>query len=288
MNTKIYGEGATRVGVRQITPSIYWICHCAGSCAEKLNKGFARDFARLHPGFDPEANDIIYSSYLFLDEKTFLIDTLGPAQHHTVLEALADILGERTLDYLWISHTELPHAANTAAIQRAYPGMQVLTVGGHDHYAVHGFADARILNFGETVELGEHTIRVIEPVFVDHALTQWLYEEKTGFLCAVDWGLNAHNEHQCFRFMDEMAEFGYTPDRFRDDVAVTNRVVFGWIRWAEPDEVRRRIETFYASYDIRIFAPSHTQVIRKNVPEYLEALKEAMCMAAAADYELVV
>lgn len=288
MNIKIYGDAASRVGVRQITPEIYWICHCAGGHAAKLNRGFAEDFARIHPGFDPEANDIIYSSYLFLDEKTFLIDTLGPAQHETILEALRDLLQGRSLDYLWISHTELPHAANTMAIQRAYPNVEVLTVGGHDHYAVHGLGDARKLNFGETVSLGEHTIRIIEPVFVDHALTQWLYEEKTGFLCPVDWALNAHNEHQCFRFMDEMEEVGYSPERFRNDVSVTNRVVFAWLRWADPADIGDRIERFYNTYDIRIFAPSHTNVICKNVPEYLAALKEAMCMAAAADYELAV
>lgn len=282
MTMKLYGDGASRVGVREITPSIYWICHCAGEHACELNRGFAAEFARLHPGFDPDANDIIYSSYLFLDEKTFLIDTLGPAQHETILEALADLLGDRTLDYLWISHTELPHAANTATLQRAYPDLEVLTVAGHDHYAVHGLGDARLLEFGEKISLGEHTIQVIEPVFVDHALTQWLYEEKTGFMCPVDWALNAHNPHQCFRFMDEMEEVGYSAQQFGNDVAVTNRVVFAWIKWADPEDIAARIDRFYETYDIRIFAPSHTQVIRKDVPKYLAELKRAMCEAAAA------
>lgn len=277
MKTKIYGDGASRVGVRQITPSIYWISHSAGA-----------DFARLHPGYDPSANDIIYSAYLFLDEKTFLIDTLGPAQHQTMLHALNDLLAGRALDYLWISHTELPHAANTAAIQRAHPGVELLTVGGHDHYSVHGLADARQLNYGETIALGNHVIRTIEPVFMDHALTQWLYEETTGFLCPVDWALNSQNEHQSFRFMDEMEELGYSPEQFARDVSVTNRVVFAWLRWADADVIAEAIDRFYSTYDIRIFAPSHTNVIRKDVPTYLAALKDAMCMAAAADYELLI
>ena len=282
MTMKLYGDGRSRVGVRKITPSIYWICHCAGEHACELNRGFASEFARLHPGFDPDANDIIYSSYLFVDEKTFLIDTLGPAQHETVLEAVRDILDGRPLDYLWISHTELPHAANTAKLKQAYPDMTVLTVGGHDHYSVHGLGDARLLNFGDTLSLGKHTIRVIEPVFLDHALTQWLYEETTGFLCPVDWALNAHNPDQCFRFMDEMEEVGYSAQQFGDDVAITNQVVFAWIKWADPDDIATRIDQFYASYDIRIFAPSHTQVIRKDVPKYLKELKRAMCEAAGA------
>ncbi|NSY40903.1 FprA family A-type flavoprotein [Leisingera sp. ANG59] len=287
MTVKLYGDGADRVGVRQITPNIYWICHCAGKEAARLNRGFASDFARVNPKFDPNANDIIYSSYLFLDEKTFLIDTLGPAQHKTVLAALRDLLDGRSLDYLWISHTELPHAANTAAIRRAYPQVEVLTVGGHDHYEVHGLGGARQLDFGDRVELGQHSIEIIEPLFVDHALTQWIYEHNSGFLCPVDWALNAHNQHQCFRFMDEMEETGYSAERFGHDVSITNCVVFAWLRWADPDQIVESIDNFYAKYDIRIFAPSHTNVIRENVPRYLAALREAMRVAVTREHDLV-
>ena len=46
-----------------------------GKDAAKFNDGFAADFAKLNSLLDSEANDIIYSSSLFLDEKTFLIDT---------------------------------------------------------------------------------------------------------------------------------------------------------------------------------------------------------------------
>ena len=105
MNKPVYGEGPSRVGVRQITPKIYWICHCIGKGVEHYNGGFASEFAKVNPALDPTANDIIYSSYLFLDEKTFLIDTLGPWQHGTVLEALTDLLDGRKLNYLWITAT---------------------------------------------------------------------------------------------------------------------------------------------------------------------------------------
>jgi len=64
MNLKRYGEGASRIGVRQITPEIFWICHCAGKEAAKLNRGFAEDFTRINPHFDPQANDIIYISWM--------------------------------------------------------------------------------------------------------------------------------------------------------------------------------------------------------------------------------
>ena len=287
MSTKIYGSGISRVGVREITPKLYWICHCIGKDAAEHNGGFAADFARINPNFDPQANDINYNSYLFLDEKTLLIDTLGPAQHETILEALADLLEGRSLDYLWISHTELPHAANTSGIRRAYPELEVLTVGGHDHYEIHALGDAKKLDFGDTIDLGEHVVEIIEPLFLDHALTQWLYERNTGFLCPVDWALTAQNEQQSFLFMDEMEQDGYSPEQFMHVVSITNCVVFAWLRWADPDEVAGAIDAFYRNFDIRIFAPSHTNVIRQDTDKYLAALREAMRRAVTADYNLV-
>ena len=43
------------------------------------------------------------------------------------------------------------------------------------------------------------------------------------------------------------------------------------------------IDKFYETYDIRIFAPSHTNVIRKDLPRYMESLREAMRMAITGD-----
>ena len=121
MDIKIYGNHTSRIGVRNITPKIHWLCHCIGEGAAEINGGFAADFARVNPILDPDASDIIYNSYLFMDEKTLLVDTLSPGQRDNMLQALDELLNGRSLDYLWISHTELPHAGNVEAIRRAYP-----------------------------------------------------------------------------------------------------------------------------------------------------------------------
>lgn len=87
--------------------------------------------------------------------------------------------------------------------------------------------------------------------------------------------------------MDEMEEAGYTPDQFMNNISITNCVVFPWLRWADPDQVGEIIDAFYATYDIKIFAPSHTSVIRKDVPQYMAALSEAMRRAVTNDYDIV-
>ena len=59
MSKSVYGEGPSRVGVRQITSKIYWICHCIGKRAEHYNGGLPSEFAKVNPALDPTANDII-------------------------------------------------------------------------------------------------------------------------------------------------------------------------------------------------------------------------------------
>ena len=54
--------------------------------------------------------DIQFSSFLFVDKKSAIIDTLGPMQRTHLMEAVDYVLDGRPLDYVWVSHTELPHA----------------------------------------------------------------------------------------------------------------------------------------------------------------------------------
>ena len=69
-------------------------------------------------------------------------------------------------------------------------------------------------------------------------------------------------------------------------MSTTNRLVFSWLRWADPEETVAAIDKFYETYDIHIFAPSHTNVIRKDLPRYMESLREAMRMAITGDIQL--
>ena len=85
--------------------------------------------------------------------------------------------------------------------------------------------------------------------------------------------------------MDEMEEVGYSAEQFKQEVSTT-----GWCFRncaGRPEETVAAIDKFYETYDIRIFAPSHTNVIRKDLPRYLDSLREAMRMAITGDFHLV-
>ena len=69
---------------------------------------------------------VSYNSYLLLDEKTVLFDTVDKAVYETFFENLEQALGGRALDYLVISHMEPDHAATVEGLLLRHPETRIL------------------------------------------------------------------------------------------------------------------------------------------------------------------
>ena len=69
---------------------------------------------------------VSYNSYLLLDEKTVLFDTVDKAVYGVFLENLAHELGGRPLDYLVVHHMEPDHAATLELVLQRYPEATVI------------------------------------------------------------------------------------------------------------------------------------------------------------------
>jgi flavorubredoxin len=69
---------------------------------------------------------VSYNSYLLLDEKTVLFDTVDKAVYETFFENVAHGLNGRSLDYLVISHMEPDHAATVESLLLRYPGVKII------------------------------------------------------------------------------------------------------------------------------------------------------------------
>jgi flavorubredoxin len=69
---------------------------------------------------------VSYNSYLLLDEKTVLFDTVDKAVYETFFENVAHGLNGRSLDYLLISHMEPDHAATVESLLLRYPGVKII------------------------------------------------------------------------------------------------------------------------------------------------------------------
>ena len=289
MEVKVFGEGIERVGVRAITDNIYWVTHCLGDHAREYYLNYFEMLPNADEYTGQRVVDYPFSAFLILDEKNLLIDTGAPTQRENTMRAIEHLLGERTLDYIWISHMELPHAGNAVPINRRYPHAQLVTAGGGDqYYTLHGLTKALQVSPGDVLELGRHTLEMIDPVFLDHGFSQWAYERHSGMFVSIDWAHNLHEpaKGQCFQFLDEMMAGDYTPELYVDDVRINAWYQFPWLAFTDPDEIAAAVDRVFEEYDVRIFAPSHGNIIRKDVQNYVGYIREGMRQAAEMPFYL--
>lgn len=71
-------------------------------------------------------NGVSYNSYVILDEKVAVMDTVDRRRSDEWLHNLAEVLGERRPDYLIVQHLEPDHAGTIAMVMERYPEMEVV------------------------------------------------------------------------------------------------------------------------------------------------------------------
>lgn len=98
---------------REVADGLYWI----GANDRRLS---------LFEGVYEVPRGMSYNSYLLLDEKTVLFDTVDKAVSEVFFENLEHLLGERTLDYVIVHHMEPDHSATLAQLLLRYPQVRIL------------------------------------------------------------------------------------------------------------------------------------------------------------------
>ncbi len=108
-------------------------------------------------------NGISYNSYVILDEKVAVMDTVDARKTDEWLANLDSALGGRDVDYLVVSHMEPDHASNIQALAEKFPGMQV--VGNAKTFSmISQFFDIDLtgrsmtVKEGDSLSLGSHTL----------------------------------------------------------------------------------------------------------------------------------
>ena len=127
----------------------------------------------LFEGQYPVPNGIAYNSYVILDEKIAVMDTVDQNFTHQWLDNLSAVLAGRTPDYLIVQHMEPDHAANVDKFLELYP--EAVVVASAKAFAMmKGFfgtdyADRRmVVGEGDTLCLGVHTL-----TFVTAPMVHW-------------------------------------------------------------------------------------------------------------------
>lgn len=72
-------------------------------------------------------NGMAYNSYVIMDEKIAVMDTVDANFTHEWLDNIQEVLGSRRPDYLIIQHMEPDHAANIANFMNAYTDTTIVS-----------------------------------------------------------------------------------------------------------------------------------------------------------------
>ena len=72
-------------------------------------------------------NGMAYNSYLLIDEKTAVMDSVGAGFGDEWLANIRSALGEKSPDYLVVQHMEMDHSANIMRFAEAYPGAKIVS-----------------------------------------------------------------------------------------------------------------------------------------------------------------
>ncbi|MBR3791408.1 MAG: flavin reductase [Clostridia bacterium] len=118
-------------------------------------------------------NGISYNSYVIIDEKIAVMDTVDARFTHEWLDNLQSALGEREPDYLIVQHMEPDHSANIVNFIKTYPKAKLVSSEKSftmmKNFFGNDFADNRlIVGEGDTLSLGKHTL-----TFVTAPMVHW-------------------------------------------------------------------------------------------------------------------
>ena len=118
-------------------------------------------------------NGMSYNSYVIMDEKIAIMDTVDTNFTHQWLDNIQNTLGGRTPDYLVIQHMEPDHSANIMNFTKAYPNTKIVSSAKAfammKNFFGTDFADRQIVvGEGDTLSLGKHTL-----AFVTAPMVHW-------------------------------------------------------------------------------------------------------------------
>ena len=141
----------------------------------------------LFEGLWPIPYGVSYNSYLVVDEKVALIDTVECGFEDEFLANINEAIGGRNIDYLVVNHMEPDHSSLVAYMLETYPGLQRIanakTVPMLKGY--YGTPEERITVVGEgsSLSLGGCTLNfsLIPMVHWPETMVTWLAEENTLF-----------------------------------------------------------------------------------------------------------
>ena len=200
-------------------------------------------------------NGMAYNSYVVVDEKVAVFDTVDINFTHEWLDNISEVLGARKPDYLIVQHMEPDHSANIANFLKVYPDVKIVgnkkTFTMINQFFGSDFSDKQhLVEDGDTLSLGRHLL-----CFVFAPMVHWPEVMVT------------YDVHDKVLFSaDGFGKFGAL-DVEEDWACEARRYYFG-IVGKYGAQVQKLLQKA-AGLDIRIICPLHGPVLKENLSYYL-------------------
>ena len=201
-------------------------------------------------------NGISYNSYVIMDEKIAIMETIDRRKTDEWLENLEKALNGRKPDYLIISHLEPDHAYNIGTVIKKYPNIKL--VGNSKTFAflpqffdIEDLEERKVeVKEGDTLELGKHKLYFIIAPMVHWPEVMMEYEETEKILFSADG----------------FGKFG-TLDTDEDWDCEARRYYFNIVGkyGMQVQSVLKKA----SKLDIKTICPLHGPILRENLEHYI-------------------
>lgn len=208
----------------------------------------------LFEGLYDVPNGMAYNSYVIMDEKIAVLDTVDANFTDEWLENLKEALGNKTPDFLIVQHMEPDHSANIAEFLKVYP--ETVIVGNAKTFAMMKafFENLALKNTlevkdGDTLSLGSHVLNFVFAPMVHWPEVMVTYESTEKVLFSADG----------------FGKFGAL-DVDEDWACEARRYYFGIVGkyGAQVQSLLKKA----SSLDIQIICPLHGPVLTENLDYY--------------------
>ena len=145
----------------------------------------------LFEGHYEVPNGMAYNSYVIMDEKIVVMDTVDQHFGEEWLANLAAVLGDRKPDYLVVQHMEPDHSANIASFLKVYPDATVIGNAKtftfmEQFYGKNDAMKKQIVGNGEELCLGKHVLKFVFAPMVHWPEVMFTYDSTDKVLFSAD------------------------------------------------------------------------------------------------------
>ena len=201
-------------------------------------------------------NGVSYNSYVILDEKVVVMDTVDKRASNEWLKNLESVLGDRKVDYLVVQHLEPDHAANIKNLSEKYPEMKLVgnekTFNMLPQFFDIDLTDKKIVVAeGDELNLGNHTLQFFMAPMVHWPEVMVSYEKTEKILFSAD----GFGKFGALDIDDE-----WTPEARRYFINIVGK-------YGSPVQALLKKAS---TLDIKTICPLHGPILNENLGFYID------------------